>query len=46
MESPVRNTPAAVISSSTGRFSGVWATDEARKVLGARVLTKSSLSAP
>jgi chromate reductase len=34
-ESPVRNKPAAVISSSTGLFGGVWAAAETRKVLGA-----------
>ena len=34
-ESPVRNTPVAVLSSSTGRFGGVWAAAETRKVLGA-----------
>jgi chromate reductase len=34
-ESPVRNKPAAVISSSTGMFGGVWAAAETRKVLGA-----------
>jgi chromate reductase, NAD(P)H dehydrogenase (quinone) len=33
--SPVRNKPAAVISSSTGVFGGVWAAAETRKVLGA-----------
>ena len=33
--SPVRNKPAAVISSSTGMFGGVWAAAETRKVLGA-----------
>jgi chromate reductase len=31
----VRNKPAAVISSSTGVFGGVWAAAETRKVLGA-----------
>jgi len=39
--SPVRNKPAAVISSSTSMFGGVWAAAETRKVLGvlgARVL--------
>jgi chromate reductase, NAD(P)H dehydrogenase (quinone) len=35
MESPVRNKPAAVMSSSTGMFGGVWAAEETRKVLGA-----------
>jgi chromate reductase, NAD(P)H dehydrogenase (quinone) len=35
VESPVRNKPAAVISSSTGMFGGVWAAAETRKVLGA-----------
>ena len=34
-ESPVRNKPAAVLSSSTGMFGGVWAATETRKVLGA-----------
>jgi chromate reductase len=34
-ESPVRNKPAAVVSSSTGMFGGVWAAAETRKVLGA-----------
>jgi chromate reductase len=34
-ESPVRNKPAAVLSSSTGMFGGVWAAEEARKVMGA-----------
>ena len=34
-ESPVRNTPVAVLSSSTGMFGGVWAAAETRKVLGA-----------
>lgn len=33
--SPVRNKPAAVLSSSTGMFGGVWAAAETRKVLGA-----------
>ncbi|HWG55227.1 MAG TPA: NAD(P)H-dependent oxidoreductase [Gaiellaceae bacterium] len=33
--SPVRNKPAAVVSSSTGMFGGVWAAAETRKVLGA-----------
>ena len=40
-ESPVRNKPAAVLSSSTGMFGGVWAAAETRKVLaalGARTL--------
>jgi chromate reductase, NAD(P)H dehydrogenase (quinone) len=35
VESPVRNKPAAVLSSSTGMFGGVWAAAETRKVLGA-----------
>jgi chromate reductase, NAD(P)H dehydrogenase (quinone) len=35
VESPVRNKPAAVMSSSTGMFGGVWAAEETRKVLGA-----------
>jgi chromate reductase len=35
IESPVRNKPAAVLSSSTGMFGGVWAAAETRKVLGA-----------
>jgi len=35
LQSPVRNKPAAVISSSTGMFGGVWAAAETRKVLGA-----------
>jgi len=34
-ESPVRNKPVAVLSSSTGMFGGVWAASETRKVLGA-----------
>ncbi len=34
-ESPVLNKPAAVLSSSTGMFGGVWAAAETRKVLGA-----------
>ena len=34
-DSPVRNKPAAVLSSSTGMFGGVWAAAETRKVLGA-----------
>jgi chromate reductase len=40
-ESPVRNKPVAVLSSSTGMFGGVWAAAETRKVLaalGARTL--------
>jgi chromate reductase, NAD(P)H dehydrogenase (quinone) len=40
-DSPVRNKPAAVLSSSTGMFGGVWAAAETRKVLaalGARTL--------
>ena len=35
LQSPLRNTPVAVISSSTGMFGGVWAQAELRKVLGA-----------
>ena len=35
IESPVRNKPVAVLSSSTGMFGGVWAAVETRKVLGA-----------
>jgi len=35
LESPVRNKPVAVLSSSTGMFGGVWAAAETRKVLGA-----------
>src|SRR5688500_8310800 len=35
VESPIRNKPVAVISSSTGMFGGVWAAAEARKVVGA-----------
>ena len=35
LESPIRNKPAAVLSSSTGMFGGVWAAAETRKVLGA-----------
>jgi chromate reductase, NAD(P)H dehydrogenase (quinone) len=34
-ESPVRNKPVAVLSSSTGMFGGVWAAAETRKVMGA-----------
>lgn len=34
-ESPVVNKPAAVLSSSTGMFGGVWAAAETRKVLSA-----------
>ena len=34
-ESPVRNKPAALLSSSTGMFGGVWAAAETRKVMGA-----------
>ena len=34
-DSPIRNKPAAVLSSSTGMFGGVWAAAETRKVLGA-----------
>ena len=44
VESPVRNKPVAVLSSSTGMFGGVWAAAEARKVmgaLGARALEES-----
>src|SRR5215210_5229053 len=43
-ESPVRNKPAAVLSSSTGMFGGVWAAAETRKVLaalGARTLEET-----
>jgi len=35
VDSPVRNKPVAVLSSSTGMFGGVWAAAETRKVLGA-----------
>ena len=35
VESPIRNKPVAVLSSSTGMFGGVWAAAETRKVLGA-----------
>ena len=35
VESPVRNKPVAVLSSSTGMFGGVWAAEETRKVMGA-----------
>jgi chromate reductase len=35
IESPVRNKPVAVLSSSTGMFGGVWAAAETRKVMGA-----------
>jgi chromate reductase len=35
LESPLRNVPVAVLSSSTGMFGGVWAQAELRKVLGA-----------
>lgn len=35
VDSPVLNKPAAVLSSSTGMFGGVWAAAETRKVLGA-----------
>ena len=41
MESPVRNKPVAVMSSSTGMFGGVWAAAETRKImsaLGARTI--------
>ena len=44
LDSPVRNTPVAVISASTGMFGGVWAAAETRKVLaalGARVLDET-----
>ena len=34
-ESPVRNKPVAVLSSSTGMLGGVWAAAETRKVMGA-----------
>ena len=34
-DSPVRNKPVAVLSSSTGMFGGVWAAAETRKVVGA-----------
>ena len=34
-ESPVRNKPAAVLTSSTSMFGGVWSAAETRKVLGA-----------
>jgi chromate reductase len=34
-ESPVRNKPVAVLSSSTSMFGGVWAAAETRKVFGA-----------
>jgi len=34
-DSPIRHKPAAVLSSSTGMFGGVWAAAETRKVLGA-----------
>ncbi len=43
-DSPVRNKPAAVLSSSTGMFGGVWAAAETRKVLaalGARALEET-----
>jgi len=42
---PLRNKPSAVISSSTGMFGAVWASAEARKVLGligARVLDRDT----
>jgi chromate reductase len=48
VESPVRNKPVAVISSSTGMFGGVWAAAETRKVfgaLGARAL-EDTISVP
>ena len=35
VESPARNKPVAVLSSSTGMFGGVWAAAETRKVMGA-----------
>ena len=35
VESPVRNKPVAVLSSSTGMFGGVWSAAETRKVVGA-----------
>ena len=35
VDSPVRNKPVAVLSSSTGMFGGVWAAAETRKVMGA-----------
>jgi chromate reductase len=35
LESPLRNKPVAVLSSSTGMFGGVWAQAELKKVLGA-----------
>ena len=35
VDSPVRNKPVAVLSSSTGTFGGVWAAAETRKVMGA-----------
>ncbi len=35
VDSPVRNKPVAVLSSSTGMFEGVWAAAETRKVMGA-----------
>jgi len=41
LESPLRNVPVAVLSSSTGMFGGVWAQAELRRVLsaiGARTL--------
>ena len=44
LDSPVLNKPAAVLSSSTGMFGGVWAAAETRKVLaalGARVLEET-----
>jgi chromate reductase, NAD(P)H dehydrogenase (quinone) len=47
-ESPVRNKPVAVVSSSTGMFGGVWAAAETKKVfgaLGARTL-EETLSVP
>ena len=35
LESPLRNKPVAVLSSSTGMFGAVWAQAELKKVLGA-----------
>ncbi len=45
LESPLRNKPVAVLSSSTGMFGAVWAQAELKKVLGAigaRVLDASA----
>jgi len=42
-DSPLRNTPTAVVGTSTGLFGAVWAQAEARKVLaaiGARVIDR------